>query len=176
MKLTIVRRPETNQDAGLPGEQQEAPSPQGHKQVSRMAKVCQIEGVQAVVHSTQPRAALAAALLAQTLAVPCIAQEGLQERHFGDWDEWEWPQIAAELSKLTIDERYTFQPPNGESWQQMEDRLRVALADIAVHGYQSVALVTHWGPIRALLPVLRNEPKASTLELSVDYGQTFVEN
>jgi broad specificity phosphatase PhoE len=174
MKLVIVRRPETNKDTGASGEPA-APSSGGQAQLLRVAETCKAQAVQAVFHSLQPRAAMAGEILAKSLGVPSIAQEGLEERNFGDWDEWEWPQIAAELSKLSTDERYTFVPPNGESWQQMEKRLRAALNEMADQGYKSIAVVTHWGPIRVLLPILRNEPKESTLQLEVANGETFVE-
>lgn len=150
-------------------------SPNGQEQLAHVIGACRDQEVQAVVHSTQPRAVFAAEALALALGAPSIAQQGLEERNFGDWSDWEWPQIAAELGKLTTEERYTFAPPNGESWQQMEERLRAALAHVATLGYDSVAVMTHWGPIRSILPIVRDEPKESTLHLDVVYGQTFIE-
>jgi broad specificity phosphatase PhoE len=173
MKLVLIRRPDTNKEVGLSGEP-DAPSPAGQEQLAQAAQTCRAQGVQAVVHSVTPRAALAAVSLAQSLDVPHIAQDGLQERNFGDWNEWEWPQIAAELSKLTVEARYTFVPPHGESWQQMEVRLREALDHVAGLGYDCVAIMTHAGPIRALLPVLKDEPKESTLQLDVGPADIFV--
>jgi len=173
MKLVIIRHPETNKMAGLAGEP-DKPSPAGHAQIEHLIETCRSENVGVVFHSTQPRAVFTAEALAHTLNVPSASQVGLEERSFGDWNNWEWPQIAAELDKLTIEERYTFVPPNGESWQQMEERLRTALKEITTKQYQSVAIVTHWGPIRALLPMLKNEPKESTLNLNVEPGQAFV--
>jgi broad specificity phosphatase PhoE len=173
MKLVIIRHAESNKMAGLPGEP-DAPSPAGHSQIEELVKTCRNENIEAVFHSTQSRAVLTAEALALALDIPSIAQSGLEERSFGDWDDWQWPQIAAELDKLTTDERYTFIPPNGESWQQMEERLRVALGEVSSRQYTSVAIVTHWGPIRVLLPMLKNEPKESTLDLAVEPGQAFV--
>jgi broad specificity phosphatase PhoE len=175
MKLVIIRRPETNKDADITGEA-EAPSPAGKEQLVRAAKVCKEAGAQAIIYSTKPRAAMASKDLAQALKLPAIAQNGLEERNFGDWDAWEWTLIADRLNKLSIDERYTFVAPNGESWEQMERRLHSALQTIAARGYDSVAIVTHSGPIRALLPMLRSEPRESTLQLSVANGETFVED
>jgi broad specificity phosphatase PhoE len=173
MKLVIIRRAETNKDASLNGEPA-TPSPNGHAQIEELIKTCRTENVQAVIHSAKDRAVFTAEALALALNVPSIEQAGLEERNFGDWDQWEWPRIAAELDKFTAEERYTFVPPHGESWQQMEERLRSALHGIAQLPYESVAIVTHWGPIRALVPMLKKEPKESTLQLNVANGQAFI--
>lgn len=173
MKLVIIRHAETNKIAGLPGDP-EALSPAGHSQAEKLVETCRNENVEAVIHSPQARAVFTAEALALTLNIPSLVQHGLEERSFGDWDAWEWSQIAAELDKLTTDERYTFVPPNGESWQQMEERLRTALQEIALKQYKSIAIITHSGAIRALLPIVKGEPKESTLDLLAENGQTFV--
>lgn len=173
MKLILIRRTETNKDAGLTGEP-DAPSPTGHQQIEELVAQYRNNNVEAVFHSTQPRAVFTAEALALALGVPSIEQPGLEERNFGDWDSWEWPQIKQELDKLTNEERYAFVPPNGESWHQMEQRLQNALQAIAGQQYETVAIVTHYGPIRALLPILKNEPKESTLGLTVEPGQSFI--
>lgn len=159
--------------AGLSGEP-DALSPAGQAQTEKLVGTCRSEDVEAVFHSTQSRAVFTAEALANALNVPSLEQAGLEERNFGDWDNWEWPQIAAELDKLSTEERYTFVPPNGESWQQMEARLRAAMGEITTKQYASVAIVTHWGPIRVLLPLINGESKESTLDLQVEPGQVFV--
>jgi broad specificity phosphatase PhoE len=173
MKLVIIRHAESNKMAGLPGEPDDL-SPAGHSQVEELVKTCRSENIEAVFHSTQSRAVHTAEALALALNIPSIAQPGLEERSFGDWDNWEWSRIAAELDKLSTEERYTFIPPNGESWQQMEERLRAALSEVSSRQYTSIAIVTHWGSIRALLPILKNEPKESTLDLIVEPCQAFI--
>lgn len=155
---------------------EDALSPNGQEQLAHVIGTCREQEVQAVIHSTQSRVVFAAEALALAIDVPSAAQQGLEERNFGDWSDWEWPQIATELEKLTTEERYTFVPPNGESWQQMEQRLRAVLVHVATLGYDSVAVMTHWGPIRSMLPIVRDEPKESTLQLDVAYGQVFVED
>src|SRR6266702_6273723 len=130
MKLVIIRHSETNKMAGLPGEP-DALSPAGRSQTEKLVDTCHGENVEAVFHSAQSRAVFTAEALANALDLPSIELSGLEERSFGDWDNWEWPQIAAELDKLTTEERYAFVPPNGESWQQMEERLRTALKEIS---------------------------------------------
>lgn len=173
MKLVIIRHAESNKMAGLQGEA-DFPSPAGHLQLEELVKTCRTEKVEAIFHSPQARAVFAAKALSAALGVSLTSQPGLEERDFGDWNNWEWPQVATELDKLTREERYTFIPPNGESWQQMEERIRAALEQVGATQYESVAIVTHWGPVRVLLPMVKGEPKESTLDLNVEPGQSFV--
>jgi broad specificity phosphatase PhoE len=173
MKLVLIRRTETNKDAGLTGEPV-FPSPAGYQQIEKLVGICRENRVEAVIHSTATRAIFTAEALALALNVPILEKVGIEERNFGDWNAWGWPQIKVELDKLPNEERYTFIPPNGESWQQMDERLVAALRDIAAEPYSAVAVVSHYGPIRALLPIIKNEPKESTLDLAVTLGESFV--
>lgn len=102
-------------------------------------------------------------------------QPGLQERNFGKWESWDWPKISLELNKLSLEDRYTFRPPDGETWQEMEERLNVSLKSIAGLGYDSVAVVTHAGPIRVILPILSSKTRESTIKLVPALGECFVE-
>jgi alpha-ribazole phosphatase len=174
IKLVIIRHPETNKIAGLAGEQ-DAPSPKGLKQLSHIARVCHDEAVQTVVHSTLPRAAVAADMLAEMLELPSIAEQGLEERNFGEWERWGWPKISIELSKLSLESRYTFKPPGGESWQEMDVRLHAALSGIAALKYDSVAVVTHAGTMRVLLTILNVKSKASAISYVPALGKCVTE-
>jgi broad specificity phosphatase PhoE len=128
-----------------------------------------------VVYSTLPRASVSADLLAKILDVPALPEQALQERDFGSWDSWEWPRISVELNKLSLEARYTFRPPGGETWQEMEDRLRTALKDIAALDYDTVAAVTHAGSIRVLLEILGTKTKANTINFIPGLGKSIVE-
>lgn len=174
MKLLIIRHPETNKIAKLPGDP-ESPSTDGLRQLARITTVCRQQHVRAVFYSVLPRTTIAGMALADALRVPAFSQEGLRERNFGDWNAMDWPDIAAKLGKMTGSDRYMFVPPNGESWKEMDARLTVALQTIARSGYSVVALMTHYGAIRALLPIVRQAPKESTLSLEVANGEIFIE-
>lgn len=173
MELHVVRRAETNQDrSGTTASL--VLSAIGESQVTAIAERFRVDRLSAVVSSELPRAIVTAQRLSDLLEVPMTQQSGLHERDFGDWNSWEWSNIAAKLDPLSIEERYEFVPPNGESWQQMERRLNDAIDAIRTMPYESVAIVTHWGPIRALIPMLSGQDKESTLQLTVDNGQSFV--
>jgi alpha-ribazole phosphatase len=172
MHITLIRHAETNSIAELPGDP-DGLSPAGKKQLDHLIIVCRNNDVKAVISSEVRRAVSTAAALAEALNVPLIQQSGLEERDFGDWNSKAWADIKADLDTMTTEERYSFIPPHGESWEQMEARLRKALRDIVAQPYQSIAIVTHYGTIRALLPILKHEPKETTLQLEVANGESF---
>lgn len=122
-----------------------------------------------------PRAALSAELLSKNLAVPSVPLASLQERYFGKWDREDWPRISVELSKLSIEDRYTFKPPgNGESWEDMDARLLTALDEITKLGRQSVAVMTHAGSMRVLLVLLGSKTKVASTKFVPALGQSVV--
>ena len=63
---------------------------------------------------------------------------------------------------MPLSKRYTFFPPQGESWQQMEMRLQKALNIILASSATVAAIVTHGGALRAIMPVLTNLPLESS--------------
>jgi broad specificity phosphatase PhoE len=174
IKLVIIRHPETNEIANLPGERN-APSPEGLKKLAHLTDVCHKEHVEAVAYSTLPRSAISAELLTKDLGVPGVPLDSLQERYFGKWDREDWPRISVELSKLSIEDRYTFKPPgNGESWEEMDARLLTALNEIAKLERQSVAVMTHAGSMRVLLVLLGSKSKVASTKFIPALGQSVV--
>ena len=67
------------------------------------------------------------------------------------------------MESLNREERYTFIPPNGESWKTCEDRLINAMRGIIQNNpNENIAVVTHGGAIRILMPFLLNLPIEET--------------
>jgi len=73
-----------------------------------------------------------------------------------------------------MEDRYTFRPSGGESWQDMESRVRMALRHIAQKTYNSVALVTHAGTIRVILNLLNVKSRAETISFIPSLGKCIV--
>lgn len=170
VELIVMRRAETN-----PAEPTTPPilSPEGLDQIDGVVKAIGTDRLEAIVSSEMSRALATAEELVNRSGAPLIRQDGLQERNFGDWNTWDWPSVAAQLELLSLQERFTFVPPNGESWQQMERRLRKAIDEVATLPYNTVLVVTHWGPIRVLSSILNSQPRESTLQLEVANGECF---
>jgi broad specificity phosphatase PhoE len=113
-----------------------------------------------------------ALIISKELGLPVVAEEGLNERNWGDWNSLSWQVVSDKLASLNIEERYNFIPDNGESWKQMEDRLIGCLEDIAAKtkNGEDVLLITHRGCLRALLPVLAKVTKDKHEDYSVQLG------
>ncbi len=78
--------------------------------------------------------------------------------------------MSAYLDPLTIDECYTILPEGGESWQDMESRLVRGTMGFFDGDETRVAVVTHNGCLRAILPRLLGRPLSEHTQFSVETG------
>ena len=162
MKLLFIRHGET--DVNASGVLHKAHDPEGlnekgRKQASALAEVCMREGVEVVYTSPEKRAVETAEIIGGILGLQPLTIEDFRERNFGDWSGRSWPEMKEELYKMSTEERYTFRPPGGESWKDVEERLRKAVTRVVGGESGVVAVVSHAGVTRALMPILKNEPK-----------------
>lgn len=123
-----------------------------------------------VYSSPLTRARDTAQIIADGFGLPVKTHDGLRERNWGEYRDLVWDELAGKLDGMDLEERYTFIPEGGESWQQMEDRLFAALSDIADESDQGehIAIVTHRGCLRAMLPILGQNDKAEHKDFSVE--------
>jgi broad specificity phosphatase PhoE len=139
-------------------------SEKGKEQARLLVSVMRNHRVELIYSSLEIRAKETAEIIAKGLGIRVKVLEGLGERNFGEWAGQTWDKIVAVLNKMEIEERYTYIPAGGESWQQMEERSKETLGVITAGKEKCVALVTHQAVLRALMPVLKNEPKESSLK------------
>jgi broad specificity phosphatase PhoE len=133
----------------------------GRWQALRLVGVCRRYGVRSVLTSPEQRALETAQIVAEALVVPLRRSEWLRERNWGQWSGQPWQQIHERLKPMSLEERFTFVPPGGESWQQMEQRLLAHLQTWRQLS-ESAAVVAHGGLLRALIPLLLDEPRESS--------------
>jgi 2,3-bisphosphoglycerate-dependent phosphoglycerate mutase len=107
--------------------------------------------IEAIVTSDLPRATQTAEPIAAACRAPVTADAGWRERGFG------------EMEGKTVGEHDTWRaasggldPPGAESLADLEARVRRALLAVATHAPAArvVAVVTHGGPVRAILRML----------------------
>jgi broad specificity phosphatase PhoE len=140
----------------------------GRIQASKLALVAAEHTVQEIFCSPERRAIETAQIVGQPLSLKLTVIDSLKERNWGDWNGEPWNKIELKLKDKTLNERYTFVPPHGESWEQMQQRLKRTVDNIVLTVNGNIMIVTHGGALRALVPVLKHEELARSLSYNFD--------
>jgi alpha-ribazole phosphatase len=159
MKLTLIRHGTTSWNASrrFQGQTDVPLSEVGRAQAAAIAAVLRSETFDRIYSSDLSRALETARILAASRNTEVAPDRRLREFDFGRWEGLTWEQIVA------LDPRLRGQPPTGaklydpdggESFAQVCARMRSFFDDLARQPYDSVAIVTHAGPLHAALTVL----------------------
>lgn len=116
-------------------------------------------GITAIYSSHLKRAAQTAAYVAEALNLPYHTMEALQELNFGKWEGNSWTEVKErypeEYGVWYTNRRYT-PAPEGESYQQMLERVIPALQEIVRREKGNALVVIHSAEIVALQAALHN--------------------
>ncbi|WP_406683132.1 alpha-ribazole phosphatase [Seonamhaeicola sp. MEBiC1930] len=114
------------------------------------------------------------ALLAQNLGKDLTLDDRLKELNFGDWELKEWNFIPEKEINPWMKDFVNVQTPNGESYTQLASRV-FSLAEevIASKEFKKVIIVSHAGPIRAILAKILNIPLKNSFKIKIEYGDVF---
>jgi broad specificity phosphatase PhoE len=85
------------------------------------------------------------------------ADPRLREFEFGTWEGLTWPEIVAarpHLRTLTVADAARYHPEGGESFADVAARVGSFVAELPVVEHGHVVIVTHAGPLHAILDVL----------------------
>ncbi|MEN9707096.1 MAG: hypothetical protein RIS31_662 [Actinomycetota bacterium] len=140
-----------------------------------------------VVSSPMQRTRETAAHIARELGLTVETEENLREISFGDWDGHTNEEVAADWPEIFKDWRgsWTASPPNGESLEVFDARIRAARS-LILEKYrgQTVVVVAHVMPIRGFLTLAMDagpsgywRPQVAPCSLSVirHWGENFAE-
>lgn len=166
MKLIFVRHGETNKNTGNITHLTDDPTQLndvGIDQIKKTAKLLIKYNPKSVYSSPEERTIQSAKIIAEALEAKIDRLDKFKERNWGKWEGKPWEEIKKILDPMTLNERYTFVPPGGESWEQMEKRIQGGLQKIIKTNQDSV-IVTHAGTLRGLMPVLKNEPRENSFK------------
>ncbi len=177
MKLLLIRHGQT--DINGTGYMHKIHDPvslndTGKKQAKALVPILEMHQVEAIYSSPERRAIDTAETLSASLNIPVITTPNLEERNFGELQKLPYREIKEKLDALSIEKRYLFKPPGGESWEEMDKRLQLFLKEIKKKSYASIAMVTHEGVLRALITLINQEPKEKSLEKHFDNGSCSV--
>lgn len=155
MKIIFVRHGQTvfNKESRYQGHTDAELSELGRRQAERVADRLSGEKIDAVYSSDLSRAADTAERIAQPHNLEVKTDPELRECAFGDWEGLTVSEIRETYPDLYMNYRkdsVTFRAPGGERLEELRERTVRAIDRIAAgHPNDTVAIVTHGGPIRA---------------------------
>jgi len=114
-----------------------------------------------IYSSSQKRAIKTAEILSEITNVDYISIDGLEEMNLGEWEGLSWSEIKekypVEYEEWFIKRRYT-KTPNGESYQDMLERVLTSIHKIIDENCNEVIIVTHSAVIMCIQCYLTNTP------------------
>jgi probable phosphoglycerate mutase len=158
MELTLIRHGLTtwNQQRVLQGQLDVPLSSLGRWQAERLAaRMAGEPPPDLFVSSDLARARETALPIATARGLRLELTPALRERCFGIYEGRPWDEVQEEIERARIDAGASpdeYQPPNGESRRQVEQRVERFLAEVvAAHPAGRAWVVSHGGVIRLML-------------------------
>jgi probable phosphoglycerate mutase len=181
-RLLLIRHGEVdaNVEYRFLGRRDDPLNDTGLAQAGRIGELCESLPIDAVYSSPKERARTTAQAIADATGVALRLDPRLVELDFGDWEGLTRRQIIdGDLDRQEFIARWDRDPtlaaPGGESLAAVQERV-VAFADdmIRSHAGETLAVVSHMGPIKALLCAALDVPLTGARRLFLDPGTVSV--
>jgi probable phosphoglycerate mutase len=182
LRLYLVRHGETAENTKMSylGIRDEPLNERGMWQAYRVAEALSQFPLRLIVSSPLRRAADTAARLQQASGVELRKDARLAEGSFGRWEGLTrdevlklGPKDAAMLDRWESDPSYA--PPEGESMEDQQKRVLQLINELQQdYKNASIVLVSHIGPIKALLCAAMGVPLQASRQMFLDPGTISV--
>ena len=155
-RILAIRHGETawNVDTRIQGQLDVGLNDTGRWQAERLAQALSGEALGAIYASDLGRAHHTALAISRVTGVAVIAEPGLRERHFGEFQGKTYAEIETTLpeqARLWRTRDPAFAPPGGESLLQLRERVVSTAEKLAArHPGELIALVGHGGVLDVL--------------------------
>jgi alpha-ribazole phosphatase len=127
---------------------------------------------QAVIYASPlMRCAKLAHYLGAKLDAIVHSEARLMELNFGAWENRAWNDLPQDDLMLWMNDFVTAYPPDGESFEALNDRIFAFLKSLQVVDNQCVILVTHAGVMRAIMAHAQGLSLAKAFEIKLEYGE-----
>lgn len=110
------------------------------------------------------------AQLAEALDGRVSFDEQLMELNFGEWEGKAWQNLKDERYHHWMEDIVNRKPPNGESLQDLYDRVKAFWERLPKEGQGEIVVVAHSGVIRCFLKMALHFPLAHLYRLPLHYG------
>lgn len=180
VRLFLARHGETlgNREMRYLGAIDQPLSPEGAGQAERLAAALGPLPLAAVYASPLRRTAETGRRIAEARGSGLRIEERLREQGFGAWEGLTRAEVLEQGHRehlLRWEADLSLAPPGGESLAAVQERMIAAVEDIRrEHAGAWVAVVTHVGPIKALLCAALGAPLATARHLFLDPGTLTV--
>jgi ribonuclease H / adenosylcobalamin/alpha-ribazole phosphatase len=182
LRLFLIRHGEAadNLQMRYLGIRDEPLTENGLRQARHAAEALSQLPIKMVISSPLRRAADTAARIQDSCGIELRVDARLEEGSFGSWEGLTRAEVL-ELGRRDIEQLDRWEsdsscaPPGGESIESIQARV-VALAEELIHEFpnSSIALVSHVGPIKALLSAVLGIPLQASRRLFLDPGSISV--
>lgn len=155
MRIIFVRHGQTvfNNEARYQGHLDTALSDLGRSQAQCAADRLKGENISSIYASDLSRAVETAEAISAYYSIEVVPDTDLRECSFGEWEGLTVPEIREQYDEIYENYRQDsirYRAPGGERLEQLQERVVRAIDKIAAkHPEETVAVVTHGGPIRA---------------------------
>jgi alpha-ribazole phosphatase len=114
-------------------------------------------------------------MLADELFESYIISDLLTEMNFGRWEGLSWDAIFQDPEgKKWFDNYMTYSCPEGESFQDLCDRVKCFTEQLKNKQFSKIALVTHAGVIRAFRIIFEKRNPESLFSEKLNYGDIVI--
>jgi len=175
-RLLLIRHGEVdaNVEFRFLGRRDDPLNENGVEQAERLATLAAMLPIDMIYSSPKDRARATAQAIANAAGVDLRSDERLVELDFGDWEGLTRQQIIdGDAERREFIGRWDRDPslaaPGGESLAAVQGRVIAFAADaVCDHAGQTLAVVSHMGPIKALLCAALDVPLTGARRLFLD--------
>lgn len=178
-RLFLARHGETegNREMRYLGSVDQPLAPAGLEQAERLAEALAPLPLAAVYASPLRRAADTGGRIAAARGLELRLEERLREQSFGSWEGLTRNEVLERDRDLLLgwEADLGTAPPGGEALSSVQERMLALVDDLRrEHAGSWIALVSHVGPIKALLCAALGAPLATARHLFLDPGTLTV--
>lgn len=169
MELTLIRHPRPALPADVCIGQMDVECAAGWEaHADRLSRI--VPAPDRLITSPLKRSSALADRLAATYRLVPEVDPRLVELSFGEWEGKRWSDIGHTATQVLGADFFDHAPPGGESYRAMMKRVDAFLMDLGT-SFERIVVVSHSGPIRALLCRCLDLPAESGARFDVGFGR-----